>query len=269
MFTHLTLLPLPSPPTQLLAVFFIAYVIAEVPANLVLKATSPQIWLPTLTLLWGIVSVTMGLVHNQAGIYTARAFLGIVEAGLFPGVVYTFSTYYKRRERTARVSFFFSAAAAAGAFGGVLAYGLSQIRAGGKPPWACKKEKQSRPRNCSPDMSPSAGIFIVEGLLTIVVAFSAYFIVPSWPAKARQFTVREKAIIQHRLQLDSDAFESQGFEWSEVGRAFRSLQIYGYALLFHGFAFPLYSLSLFLPTIILNLGYKSWEAQLLTVPVSD
>lgn len=80
--------------------------------------------------------------------------------------------------------------------------------------------------------------------------------------------MREKAIIQHRLQFDSDAFESQGFEWTEVGRAFRSLQIYGYALLFHGFAFPLYSLSLFLPTIILNLGYKSWEAQLLTVPVS-
>jgi MFS family permease len=230
----------------LLTVFFIAYVLAEVPSNLVLKVTSPQIWLPTITLIWGIVTVTMGLTHNQAGIYTARIFLGIVEAGLFPGVVYTFSTYYKRRERTARVSFFFSAAAASGAFGGVLAYGLSQITAGGKPRWAW--------------------IFIIEGLITIVVSIVSYYVVPSWPAKARHFTAREKAVIQHRLQFDSDAFESQQFEWSEVARAFKSPQVYGYAFLFHGFAFALYTLSLFLPTIILDLGYQSWEAQLLSVP---
>lgn len=129
--------------STLLAVFFIGYVIAEVPSNLVLKVTSPTVWLPTITVLWGIISVTMGLVHNQQGIYAARFFLGVVEAGLFPGVVYTFSTYYKRKERTARVSFFFSAAAASGAFGGVLAYGLGQIRAGGKPGWACKSSKSS------------------------------------------------------------------------------------------------------------------------------
>ena len=227
--------------------FFIGYVIVELPANLILKVTTPQFWLPTLTLLWGITSVIMGLCHNQGGIYAARFFLGVVEAGLFPGVVYTFSTYYKRNERTARVSFFFGAAAAAGAFGGVLAYGLSQIDGGGKPRWAW--------------------IFIVEGLLTIVIAVLAYWIVPSWPAKARQFTHRERAIIQHRLQLDSDAFESQGFQWSEVYRAFKSPQVYGYCFLFHGFAFALYTLSLFLPTIIQSLGYKSWQAQLLSTPV--
>lgn len=90
--------------STLLSVFFIAYVIAEVPANLVLKVTSPTFWLPTLSILWGIVTITMGLVHNQSGLYAARFFLGIVEAGLFPGVVYTFSVYYKRKERTARVS---------------------------------------------------------------------------------------------------------------------------------------------------------------------
>lgn len=232
----------------LLSVFFIGYVIVEIPANLVLKVTTPRFWLPTLTLLWGITSVTMGLCHDQSGIYAARFFLGVVEAGLFPGVVYTFSTYYKRKERTVRVSFFFSAAAAAGAFGGVLAYGLSQIDGGGKPRWAW--------------------IFIVEGLFTIVVAGLAYFIVPSWPAKAHQFTHRERAIIQHRLQFDSDAFETQGFQWSEVIRAFKSPQIYGYCFLFHGFAFALYTLSLFLPTIIQSLGYKSWQAQLLSTPVS-
>lgn len=44
------------------------------------------------------------------------------ESGLFPGVVYYFSMWYKRRERQFRISLFFSAAALAGSFGGILAY---------------------------------------------------------------------------------------------------------------------------------------------------
>ncbi len=50
-----------------LTLFFVGYVIGEVPANIVLKKTSPPVWLPTLTLVWGIISVVQGLVHNQAG----------------------------------------------------------------------------------------------------------------------------------------------------------------------------------------------------------
>jgi MFS family permease len=216
------------------------------PANLVLKVTTPTFWLPTLSILWGIVCLTQGLVHNEAGLYAARFFLGIVEAGLFPGVIYTFSMYYKRKERTIRCSFYFSAAAASGAFGGVLAYGLGRINAGGKPGWSW--------------------IFIVEGLLTVVVGVIAYFLVPTWPSKTKHLTTREKAILEHRLQNDSDAVEIEGFQWSEVFRATKSPQVYGYCFLFHGFSFGLYTLSLFIPTIIQGLGYKSWEAQLLSVP---
>jgi hypothetical protein len=154
-------------------------------------------------------------------------------------------------------------------------------------------------QRCCADFSlaaaPALGIFIVEGLLTVVVGFLAYFLVPTWPSKTKFLTTREKAILEHRLQEDSDAYEEQGFQWREVRRAFTSPQVYGYCFLFHGFAFPLYTLSLFLPwvpreeeggrdlwvapsdllasflshrTIIQGLGYKSWEAQLLTTPVS-
>ena len=92
-----------------------------------------------------------------------------------------------------------------------------------------------------------AGIFIIEGLITVLVGAASYFLIPSWPAKTSHLTTREKAIIQHRLQGDSDAFETEGFQWSEVVRATKSLHVYGYCLLFHGFAFALYTLSLFLP----------------------
>lgn len=257
--------------TSLLTIYFVGYVLAELPCNWVLKLTSPPLWLPTLTLLWGIVSVCMGLVHNQAGMFAVRFLcvscrclfevytdrcsvlhpsLGITEAGLFPGTVYVFSRFYKRAERTTRVAFFFSAASASGAFGGVLAYGLTRMDGiGGKRGWQW--------------------LFIIEGLLTIVVSVPAYWIVPNYPHLSSRFTDREKQIIEARLRTDSDALDTEGFSWSEVWRALTTLQVYGYCFLFHGFSFGLYTLSLFLPSIIQQLGYKSWQAQLLTVPVRE
>jgi MFS family permease len=87
-----------------------------------LKRTTPQLWLPTLTIAWGIVATLMGVVHDLAGFFVSRFFLGVTESGLFPGTVFYFSMWYKRRERQYRISLFFSAAALAGSFGGILAY---------------------------------------------------------------------------------------------------------------------------------------------------
>jgi MFS family permease len=61
-------------------------------------------------------------VQNLSGFLVARFFLGVTESGLFPGVVFYLSMWYKRRERQYRISLFFSAASLAGAFGGILAF---------------------------------------------------------------------------------------------------------------------------------------------------
>ncbi|KIJ40996.1 hypothetical protein M422DRAFT_229806 [Sphaerobolus stellatus SS14] len=222
-----------------LALYFVGYVLFEIPANIVLKRTSPAIWLPTLTLTWAIVSVCQGLVINKAGFYAARFFLGAAEAGLFPGVVYVFSMYYTRDQRSVRVAFFFSGAALAGAFGGILAYLLSLIDGGGKPGWAW--------------------IFIVEGLITAVVSIVAYFLVPSWPQKAKFLNEEERAMLLARLGRDADAADLEPFTWRGVRQALTDPFAYLYALLFHGSAFTLYSISLFLPTIIKNLGFATWK----------
>ncbi|KAG6846209.1 hypothetical protein H0H93_015412, partial [Arthromyces matolae] len=84
-----------------------------------LKRFNPQFWLPTLTLLWGVASVGQGLIKNKAGLFGIRFLLGVTEAGLFPGTIYVFSVYYRRRERSWRVAIFFGGAALAGAFGGI------------------------------------------------------------------------------------------------------------------------------------------------------
>jgi MFS family permease len=101
----------------------------QIPCNIILKRTTPRFWLPTLTILWGVVATLMGIVQDLTGFFIARFFLGVAESGLFPGVVYYFSMWYQRRERQFRISLFFGAAALAGSFGGILAYVSTPILA--------------------------------------------------------------------------------------------------------------------------------------------
>ncbi len=79
-------------------------------------------------LIWGIVATLLGVANSFGGFVAARFFLGVAESGLFPGVVFYLSMWYKRTETHYRVSLFFSAASLAGAFGGILAYGIGFMK---------------------------------------------------------------------------------------------------------------------------------------------
>lgn len=101
----------------------LTYVIhGQIPCNIILKRTTPRFWLPTLTLIWGVVATLTGVTQGLSGFFAARFFLGVTESGLFPGVVFYLSMWYKRHERQYRVALFFSAASLAGAFGGIFAW---------------------------------------------------------------------------------------------------------------------------------------------------
>jgi len=198
-------------------------------------------------LAWGIVATLLGVCTNLGGFVAARFFLGVTESGLFPGVVYYLSMWYKRSETHYRVALFFSAASFAGAFGGILAYGIGFMRGvGSYAGWRW--------------------IFILEGLLTIVVAFGAYFFIHNYPDTAPFLTDSERSFIHYRLKTDSDATNDEEFAWKNVKAALTDYKCWLYGLGFHTMSLPLYTLSLFLPTIIKQLGYTAAQAQLLTVP---
>ncbi|KAK0728760.1 major facilitator superfamily domain-containing protein [Lasiosphaeria miniovina] len=232
-----------------LTLYFIGYVIFEVPCNIILKRTTPRFWLPTLTILWGVVATLLGVVENKAGFFAARFFLGVTESGLFPGVVYYFSMWYKRRERQFRVSLFFSAAALAGSFGGILAFGIGHMRHVPES-WA----------------NGWHWIFILEGLATILVAIAAYWFVYNYPDTAEFLSEKERSYIRDRLAADSDATHDESFTWDNVLGALKDPKCWLYGLSFHTMSLPLYTYSLFLPTIIAALGYTAANAQLLTIP---
>ncbi|KAL4802528.1 major facilitator superfamily domain-containing protein [Aspergillus unguis] len=229
-----------------LAIFFPFYVAAEIPSNIMMKRSRPALWIPTIMLAWGITCSLMGLVHNYTGLLAARAALGIAEGGLFPGVTFYITMWYKRHECGLRMAIFFSAATAAGAFGGLLARGIGEMDGiGGKGGWAW--------------------IFIIEGILTLFIAVASFFVMNDYPDTAKFLTGPEQDEVQRRLQEDrsslADEYHMQYF-WAAV----KDWKIWVHMFITVGVYTPLYSISLFMPTIVASLGYENEEAQLMTVP---
>jgi len=80
-----------------LTIFFISYAGFEPLTNIAIKKWSPRVFFTAIILAWGIIMTLMGVVHNKAGLLACRWFLGIAEAGLFPGVNYYLSYDFPRR----------------------------------------------------------------------------------------------------------------------------------------------------------------------------
>lgn len=213
-----------------LTLYFVGYVLFEVPCNIILKRWQPRLWFPTLTFVWGLVSALQGITQNLSGFWAVRFFLGVAEAGLFPGVCFFLSMYYKRQERQYRIALFFSAASLAGAFGGILAWGIGHMRnVGGYNGWRW--------------------IFILEGIFTCIVAVIAYFFLTNYPNTATFLTDAERDQVQARLKADSDATQDEAFTWGNVSAALKDYKVWLYGLAFHTMSLPLYTLSLFLVSI--------------------
>src|SRR5436190_285904 len=178
---------------------------------------------------------TMGLVHNYQGLMTARFFLGLTEAGLFPGVSYLLSCWYKRSEFGIRMAIFFSFAAVAGSFGGLLAAAIAKMRGvGGKPGWAW--------------------IFILEGLATILVGIASFWAVHDFPDEAKFLSDDNRRRVLHRLAVDQQSSaEHEEFKMAYLWASLKDWKTYTSVMMFMGCLCPLYAFSLFVPTIIKEL----------------
>jgi len=196
--------------------------------------------------------VGMGFVTNWDGLMAARWFLGVMEAGLFPGVNYYLSCWYKRNEFAVRAAIFFSAAALSGSFGGLLAAAIQNLdAAGGRPGWAW--------------------IFIIEGVLTVLVGLVSFWMVQDFPAEATFLSPDERVRVLRRLHYDQQASaRDEAFQWKYFWQAVTDWKTYMGMFLYMGPIMPLYSFSLFLPSIIANMGFTAdasiVQNQLLSVP---
>ncbi|KAF9518523.1 hypothetical protein BS47DRAFT_1482574 [Hydnum rufescens UP504] len=228
------------------ALFYVFYAAFEVPSNLLMKKIGPHRWFPFQMVCWGIVCTLTCLTKNLGGLIAIRIFLGIAEAGLFPGLAYYISLWYKKDELARRISIFYASTTSSGAFGGILSWWILKMNGVGH-------------------LAGWRWIFALEGMLTVVVGVFAFWGMHGLPEDAKFINEEERTMIQVRLAKDREHMNTH-YSFAFVRQGFADWKSYFFAIIYLGNAIPVYSLSLFLPSIIANLGYKAADAQLLSTP---
>lgn len=236
-----------------LSIFYIVYLLVEVPSNILLKRIGPRFYIPLLVGGFGFVSLCTAFVESFSGLMAARVFLGVFEGGAFPGIAFFLSCFYKRNELLFRMGIYVSAASLAGAFGGLLATGLSRI-----PEWGVASMRIHTWRN----------IFFFEGLVTCIVGLVAPVWMPTTPGEAYFLNARQRRIAAERLVREHKADPAEQVTWKDIKQAVFCIHNYTCALGFFLINITVQGLSVFLPTILNDLGpeWTPTQAQLYSVP---
>ncbi|KAK4089284.1 hypothetical protein Purlil1_6273 [Purpureocillium lilacinum] len=234
-----------------LALFFISYVIFDIPSNYILsKFKKPSIYIGSLVICWGIVMTFTGVVRNFGGLCATRFLLGVFEAGFFPGANYIVGQWYPPHKTQTRIAIFYTASAASGAFSGLLAYLIAKMNgAGGYEGWRW--------------------IFILEGIASVVAGFASLFLLPDSPALSHKWLAPDEIRfleLNHIKYRGRSAGTSHKVEAQTLWKVIKDWQLYFLGMVFMSNTVPNYALKFTMPQIIQNMGFTSSNAQLLTIP---
>lgn len=213
-----------------------------------MKILTPKYLITAFTLMWAVITIGTAFVTDYKQLVGIRLLLGLAESAIIPCITMYITMVYNRDEYTVRKSYGQIASAASGAFGGLLAYGLTQIQ-GTLHGWQW--------------------LFLIEGILSFCLVPVTFFWLPRKISEAFWLTPDEKTFIaQRQLQNRGVYDESEKFRWAEVRRCFRDWKIYVQAVIHFGTNLSLFGATTFMPKIIAGLGITTTvNSQLLTVPV--
>jgi D-galactonate transporter len=157
--------------------FFVGYVLFEVPSNVLMQRIGARRTLLRIMVLWGLISSAMMFVSSPTLFYVMRFFLGAAEAGFFPGVIYYLTFWFPSARRGRVTGIFMLGAAAAGIIGGPVSTWIMVHLSGihGLHGWQW--------------------LFLLEGLPAVTLGVVAYFFLCDKPADAKWLSAREKAIV--------------------------------------------------------------------------
>ncbi|KAL1881256.1 hypothetical protein Daus18300_001108 [Diaporthe australafricana] len=234
------------------SILFVGYLLMQVPSNMLLnKMGKPSLYLPCCMVVWGIISGSTAAAKNFGGLLACRFILGFVEAAYFPGALYFLSCWYTRKELALRTAFLYSGSLISGAFGGLIAAGIVNGMGG------------------VAGLSAWQWLFLLEGILTVIVASIAVFIIPDVPRTTRWLSEEEKELAAWRLQADigeDDWVDSKhqsplhGLKLAITDPKTWILLVVIYGSTASG------SMTTFFPTVVETLGYDRIKTLLLTAP---
>ncbi len=212
-------------------IFFIGYVLVEVPSNLALARFGARRWLARIAVSWGIVAVALGFAPNATTLLVLRFLLGVAEAGLFPGVVFYLSQWFPAAHRARMVGVFMLAIPIASALGTPLAAWLIQAGHGvafGLAGWRF--------------------MMICVGLPAVILGVICWFYLTDRPQDAHWLTAAQRRWLVDTLAEEHRATAAR--HHYPLRRTLTSPRVWALALVYFGIVYGLYALAFFLPSII-------------------
>ncbi|OBT72606.1 hypothetical protein VF21_08154 [Pseudogymnoascus sp. 05NY08] len=232
--------------------FFVPYLIFQWPSGILARKIGPRIFLPSITVAWGIVMLGMGFVHHWGELVALRAVVGLFEAALLPGALFLLQMWYCRYDVHKRYASFYLISIIGASLSGVLSYGFMQMAGiGGYEGWRY--------------------IFIWEGVLTCVIAIVGAILIVDFPQKAKNsrkfLQPHELEYVIRLLQRDRNDAHEEPFNWGAFFKASLDLKIWLFGLIFFASTVMAYAIALFLPIILhQKMGFSVGISQVMTTP---
>jgi len=219
-------------------IFFLGYILFEVPSNIILHRVGANIWLARIMFTWGLVSMGMAFVHGATGLYVMRFLLGVAEAGFIPGMTLYILLWIPLRQRARITAYWILATPFAGIVGGPLGGLLLQLDGVlGFKGWQW--------------------LFIAEGLPAIILAVATYFYLTPTPAKAQWLDEDERQWLQRTLAAEDEKIHAETRQKFTIGAALLNWRVLVLGLLYIGMNMGLQGINNWMPTIIKSLGTMS------------
>ncbi|WP_118179345.1 MFS transporter [Paraburkholderia phosphatilytica] len=216
-------------------IFFVTYLLFEVPSNLLLEKIGARLTFLRIMVLWGLASAATAFVKAPWQFYGIRLLLGVFEAGFFPGIILYLTYWYPSQRRGRVTGLFLFGMPITGVLGGPLSgtvmSGMEGV--GGMHGWQW--------------------LFLVEGLPTVLLGLLLYCMLPDKPARAPWLTDNGKALVQSVLDADHRGDANAGHH-GRLAAALAAPRTYLLAFVYFCCACAVYTLTFWLPTMIKGLG---------------
>jgi D-galactonate transporter len=221
-------------------IFFIGYVLTEVPANLLLQKFGARKTLTRIMVLWGFMSAATAFAQTPIQFYVMRFLLGVFEAGFFPGIVVYCTLWFPDAYRGRFLGKFLSAIPIAGMVNGPLS-GWIMSRFGGH--WG---------------LDGWQWMFVLEGLPSVLLGLFIFFYLDDGPQQAKWLSPGQRERIRQDLLLDERQSGSRRHHHAHsFAAALKDVKVYALALALFCFACGSNLIGFWMPTIIRNIGVSN------------
>jgi ACS family tartrate transporter-like MFS transporter len=216
-------------------IFFFGYFLFEVPSTLILHRVGARFWIGRVMITWGIASLGMAFTQGPLSFYCLRFLLGLAEAGFFPGIILYLGYWFPARHRSAVIALFMAAAPIAGVIGSPISGALMSMHGLlGLKGWQW--------------------LFLIEGAPAIVLGFVTMVFLTDKPEKATWLADEERAWLVNAMRSeDKRNPNAQHSTW----KALIDWRVLVLALAYFGTSAGLYTVGIWAPLLVKNLGYST------------